>query len=295
MGTCRITNVCYSISCMSCNKTFEDKQPSQGTQSPAPSQGQTAPGSQYYGETAKNMASRSAEHTQLLKARDSDSPLWKHCLEVHGGDMEAANFVMKLVSRHMDPLSRLITEGVLIKGASQGSLMNSRGEFRQSKVARVIITRTLGDPTARTQWDPQEDPAGLVNPSSSISTTRASLAELELAAGQPTSGAGQEPPTSQPNKTKPKRGRPKRDQLMPWDKNYQPVVLQQRQQQPGGTEGGGQPSSQVSSQPGVQPALQWFPPPHPGPTTSGNATTGPTARGRETAADTSQPGVQSTI
>jgi hypothetical protein len=46
---------------------------------------------------------------------------------------------MELIARFRDPLTRLIYEGVLIKWAQRGeaTLMNSRSEWSQPKVARV--------------------------------------------------------------------------------------------------------------------------------------------------------------
>jgi hypothetical protein len=98
------------------------------------------------------MASISAEHLQLLRAKLKDSPLWKHCLQEHHGDKGSCDFVMELISRFRDPLTRLIYERVLIKWAAKESLINSRSEWSQPKVARFLLVRNMGDP------EPSRDP-----------------------------------------------------------------------------------------------------------------------------------------
>jgi hypothetical protein len=72
------------------------------------------------------MAARSGEHLRSYRRKDSDSLLWKYCQEEHGGYMEATDLLMVLVSHHGDPLDRLMSKGILIKGAQPGSFMNSR-------------------------------------------------------------------------------------------------------------------------------------------------------------------------
>ena len=54
-------------------------------------------------------------------------------------------FIMKMVSTHQDPLSRLIKEGVMISTDGSNLRMNSRANFRQPKVSRAIRTKGLGD------------------------------------------------------------------------------------------------------------------------------------------------------
>jgi hypothetical protein len=148
-GQCRKTNACYQIICESCQTAHENQDRTQGSQArPASQPGHPTikmdPHSQYLGETSKNLADRSREHLRLYRAKSELSPLWKHCQLDHGGDMTIPTYSMRLKTRHVDPLSRLITEGVLIKHAKPESLMNSRGEAHTTAVARVTVHRTQG-------------------------------------------------------------------------------------------------------------------------------------------------------
>ena len=100
-------------------------------------------GARYWGELARTLSLRQGEHSRGLEKRKPESPMWGHCAAAHQGEMQA--FQMRIVSTHLDPLSRLIKEGVMISQDKSGLRMNSRANFRQPKVTRTIRTRNLGD------------------------------------------------------------------------------------------------------------------------------------------------------
>ena len=71
-----------------------------------------------------------------------DVALWKHCLVAHGG--ERVEFSMKVVGTFQSCLARQVNEGVRIK-RSRAQLMNSKGEFHQHPVVRVVPMRGLNN------------------------------------------------------------------------------------------------------------------------------------------------------
>ena len=101
--------------------------------------------SYYHGETSRTLYTRTKEH--LRQTRDNDSeikqPLLKHNTIFHPG--KQIKFSLRKTGTFKDPLSRQINEGVRIHNtpSDPGLLMNSRAEFYQSQVPRVIITTGL--------------------------------------------------------------------------------------------------------------------------------------------------------
>ena len=65
---------------------------------------------------------------------DESSFIHKHQAEKH--DSKPAKFEMKVVGSFKDPMSRQITEAVMIKN-HQGTLLNSKAEFHQPSIVRV--------------------------------------------------------------------------------------------------------------------------------------------------------------
>ena len=60
--------------------------------------------------------------------------MYKHQVEKHKG--EPANFKMRIVKSFKDPLSRQVTEAIMIKN-HKGELLNSKSEFFQPPLVRV--------------------------------------------------------------------------------------------------------------------------------------------------------------
>ena len=81
-----------------------------------------------------------ANHQQLCMFF---SPIWRHCLIAHQGKEEDMNIIMRLDKKCNDPLTRQLREGILINRATPGSILNSKSEFKQPKVARINLQRTL--------------------------------------------------------------------------------------------------------------------------------------------------------
>ena len=157
-GICGANNICYAISCAKCNQQDPTaSQPTTPQQQHQQQQQQQQQQHVYYGESARNSRCRSSGHVSQLLARDNNHALFKHSMLFHGGTCTPADFPMELVSRHKDPLTRQIAEGVYIKNSTR-PLMNSRAEYRQPRVTRVMMARTLGEvegPTPRQPLGPQ--------------------------------------------------------------------------------------------------------------------------------------------
>ena len=70
--------------------------------------------------------------------------MYRHQVEKHNS--EAADFDLKVVNSFKDPLSRQITEAVLIKN-NEGELLNSKAEFFQPPIVKIRreIVRGLCD------------------------------------------------------------------------------------------------------------------------------------------------------
>ena len=94
----------------------------------------------YKGETAFNAYTRGGEHMGRLAARDlSNSPLWRHCMEQHGG--EEQNFWMSVTGTYRnDAMLRQITEAVQINGMEVSRRMNDRAEWNMTRIPRTVIT-----------------------------------------------------------------------------------------------------------------------------------------------------------
>ena len=94
----------------------------------------------YKGETAYNAYTRGGEHMGRLTAKDlSNSPLWRHCLEQHGG--EEQTFLMSVTGTYRnDAMLRQITEAVQINNMEVSTMMNDRAEWNMTRIPRTIIT-----------------------------------------------------------------------------------------------------------------------------------------------------------
>jgi hypothetical protein len=99
----------------------------------------------YHGETSRTLYSRQLEHVKGLSGRKENNPLYKH-KELHHPDTDPT-FEFRPERAFPDPISKQIYEGVSINNSpsSPGLLMNSKAEYRQGEVARVVLVRGLGD------------------------------------------------------------------------------------------------------------------------------------------------------
>ena len=97
--------------------------------------------STYAGETGRNGFSRGREHLDALRLEDEENPLWKHRLSEHGG--QKAEFSMTVVGRFFSCLVRQVNEAVRIEMSEADCVMNSKAEFHQSPLVRVVAVTGL--------------------------------------------------------------------------------------------------------------------------------------------------------
>ena len=117
-GNCRTESVTYEIECG----------------------GQNCMERKYKGETASNGYTRGHKHITDLAGRNvENSPLWRHCLEEHGGEVQDFQMAVTGTFRN-DTMLRQIAEAVQIENAQPGTLMNNRAEWNMTPVPRSTIT-----------------------------------------------------------------------------------------------------------------------------------------------------------
>ena len=94
----------------------------------------------YKGESSGNAYTRGGEHLYNLRARNvTNSPLWRHCRDIHGGEMQG--FQMRVTGTFRnDAMLRQITEAVQIENVEPNRLMNNRTEWNMTRVPRALIS-----------------------------------------------------------------------------------------------------------------------------------------------------------
>ena len=99
--------------------------------------------SYYQGRTSRCLYSRQKEHNAGADGRREDNPMHKHMELYHPND--EPKFVFEAEKFFKDAVSHQIYEGVCINNSpsTPGYLMNSRAEFEQGSVARVVVTHGM--------------------------------------------------------------------------------------------------------------------------------------------------------
>ena len=96
----------------------------------------------YTGESGYSGYCRTREHAACILARNQDNAFSKHLREHHPtreGEVKA--FTFRVLRTFNKPLLRLIWEAVRIHGTDATFIMNSRAEWHQPAVERVVVTR----------------------------------------------------------------------------------------------------------------------------------------------------------
>ena len=92
----------------------------------------------YHGESSRNGYTRGGEQFAGFKKHVEGNPMWKHCVQKHGG--EERSFKMKIDRTfRKDPMLRQITEAIEINDTPEENRMNSKAEWHLPKVPRVQI------------------------------------------------------------------------------------------------------------------------------------------------------------
>ena len=100
-------------------------------------------GVRYDGEAGHPCYSRGKDHMRGYK-NEEDNVLWKHAKNVHGGRKDV-KFVMKVLKHYgSDNTTRKSNEAVRIN-MNPGIKLNSKAEFRQPRVPRVVIHENMNE------------------------------------------------------------------------------------------------------------------------------------------------------
>jgi hypothetical protein len=99
--------------------------------------------SYYHGRTGRCLYTRQKEHLTGLAARKEDNAMWKHKELFH--EAEDCRFEFTAEKFFRDAMSHQIYEGVAINRSpsTPGLLMNSRAEYDQGQVARLVVAHGL--------------------------------------------------------------------------------------------------------------------------------------------------------
>ena len=95
----------------------------------------------HQGETGYNSYSQGLEHQEGLRNEHEVSPLWKHCTLEHGG--EKVNFTITILKSFRSFFKQLlklmqVNEAVRIGSSQVDVLLNSKSEFHQAPLTRVL-------------------------------------------------------------------------------------------------------------------------------------------------------------
>ena len=134
-GNCEKNNSAYRIKCMDCRRARKVVD--------------------YEGETGSNPYSRGLEHQDGLRNEVEENPLWKHCTLEHGG--EKVEFCMTALKSFRSCLKRQVNESVRISSSQADVLLNSKNEFHQAPLTRLVAFTGL-------HGDQGEDQAGQIFP-----------------------------------------------------------------------------------------------------------------------------------
>ena len=117
----------YSCNCATCKEAVIPKQ------------------SWYHGRSQRTLFTRQSEHCHGFESKKLDNALFKHKL-LHHPD-EQPKFVFQVEKFFSDAISAQIFEGISINNSQSdtGYLQNSRSEYEQGNVARIVVTRGLNE------------------------------------------------------------------------------------------------------------------------------------------------------
>ena len=93
----------------------------------------------YNGESSYNGYTRGKEHQSNLRGRNRNSPLWRHCVEIHEEVVQP--FTMNITKSFKDDaMMRQIMEAININHTPAENIMNTRTEWNMPRVPHARIT-----------------------------------------------------------------------------------------------------------------------------------------------------------
>ena len=121
-GGCRHGNVGYQLVCKTCSDN-----------------GVSAT---YEGETSKSAYERGLQHCEGIAKKVEDAPMWRHSQLVHDSDPEIP-FSMNVTGRFQKAMVRQEEEAIRIRESQSVHQLNSRKEFHQPTIIRLIPVSNL--------------------------------------------------------------------------------------------------------------------------------------------------------
>ena len=149
---CMKSNVIYKIECTACRDKEDDRneddrrneeyQNEDDLREEDVRQLGRRPPRIYIGQTGRSIHSRIQEHISGVR-NDKNCPLKKHIDICHGGDNEDAKFETGILHGARTNLSRMILEGEEIQAHQEQGILNSKSEFRGTKIIRLVTDRRV--------------------------------------------------------------------------------------------------------------------------------------------------------
>ena len=127
---CTMRSLTYQNICLVCHPGGGEKVAKLNTNNKVPGV--------YIGETARSLYERGREHWRGFRERREDSHIWKHQALHHGGD-NSPRFHLRPFEFHRTALNRQISEAVKIGRFGEENLLNSKGEYNRSRIARLSL------------------------------------------------------------------------------------------------------------------------------------------------------------
>ena len=131
---CTMRSVTYQNICLTCHPGGGEKRPKFDKEVKVPAL--------YVGESARSLYERGKEHRQAYRERREDSHILKHQVLHHGGK-DNPKFHLRPIEFHRTALNRQISEAVKISRLGEAGLLNSKGEFNRSRIARLSLGSSL--------------------------------------------------------------------------------------------------------------------------------------------------------
>ena len=97
----------------------------------------------YIGQSGRTMHARLRNHIDGLRRGDNKCPLYKHTQMSHDGSTDSSLFIAKKLTSSRTNLHRLISESEQIQKNHSEGLMNSKSEYRGTKIIRMQTHRTI--------------------------------------------------------------------------------------------------------------------------------------------------------
>ncbi|KAL9977849.1 hypothetical protein ACROYT_G015303 [Oculina patagonica] len=91
--------------------------------------------------TSRSAYTRGKEHLRALEQREESSVLWRHCCDIHAGNI--ASFTMNVTGTFQnDAMLRQITESTMINQTKEDQLINTKEEWAYFRNPGAVVTQS---------------------------------------------------------------------------------------------------------------------------------------------------------